>query len=482
MILSLAPKHTGTLTIPALNVDGVLTPAGQLIVTEQAAVPAGTTDLVFVETEVDKKSIYVQSQLIFTLRIYQSINLDNSSISELKIDDSFIEQLSQTSNQRTIGGRPYLVHDIKYAIFPQKSGELKIPSLTFTGNQSSGRRSLFDQPTQGRRIRRQTDALTITVKPIPNQFSGNNWLPASELTISESWSTEPEKLNVGESTTRTLTIKGKGLLAAQLPPNLAPSLTGAKFYPDQPQLENEKNELGVSSQRIDSSAIIMTQAGDYTLPETRIPWWDTNTNTQRWLTLPAKQFSVAASSEQRTNTQSPVQITDLTSNTVATEQNSPQAITVERLNPWWWWAITLITALGWLITTVLLVQQKRSAAATPQPKQTQLNQGEKTLFNAVQKNCADSDGSSQHADQRQAIIAWARCYFEQPELSTVQELCATLDDEALSKQLKVLDAALYSTETGKWDSQGFFEALKQYRKTHQQGGKKQQNALPGLYQ
>ena len=346
LILSLAPKHTGTLTIPALNVDGVLTPAGQLIVTEQAAVPAGTTDLVFVEAEVDKKSIYVQSQLIFTLRIYQSINLDNSSISELKIDDSFIEQLSQTSNQRTIGGRPYLVHDIKYAIFPQKSGELKIPSLTFTGNQSSGRRSLFDQPTQGRRIRRQTDALTITVKPIPNQFSGDNWLPASELTISESWSIEPEKLKVGESTTRTLTIKGKGLLAAQLPPNLAPSLTGAKFYPDQPQLENEKNELGVSSQRIDSSAIIMTQAGDYTLPETRIPWWDTTTNTQRWLTLPARQFSVAASSEQKVDTQNPVQISDITSNTVATEQNSPQAITVERLNPSWWWAITLITSAG----------------------------------------------------------------------------------------------------------------------------------------
>jgi hypothetical protein len=368
LILTLAPKNTGVLTIPPLSLDGTKTAPANIIVLNVTPMPTGNLEPVFLELATDKDSVYVQSQLILTIKIFDSINLDKPNISELKLENAFLEELSQTSGQRRIQNMPYLVHEIKYAIFPQKSGALHIPALTFSGTQLNRRRSLFDLSNQGKTIRKRTEATTFNIKPIPIQFSGQNWLPADELSITESWSKDPAALTLGESTTRTLTIHAKGLLAAQLPPLLPPIIEWAKFYPDQPKLENNESGLGISSQRIDSSAMVLTKAGEYRVPEIKVAWWDTKSNTQRWATIPARSIIIENSAANSALNSAPLTITPNTltpADRITADSSLPKLLiktdTRNILDPWKLATIASVTA--WLITLLLLASKKKRPAA-----------------------------------------------------------------------------------------------------------------------
>ncbi|HBM84533.1 MAG TPA: protein BatD, partial [Halieaceae bacterium] len=86
--------------------------------------------------------------------------LDSRSVSELQLDNAYVQPLEQNSFQRTQDGRPWLVHEVRYAIFPEQSGTLTIPPQVFTGRESSGRRSVFDFGSGGRQLQRRTEPLT----------------------------------------------------------------------------------------------------------------------------------------------------------------------------------------------------------------------------------------------------------------------------------------------------------------------------------
>ena len=128
-IITLAPKRKGRLTIPAINIDGEKTEPISVIVQASPPVSADLLKPVYLESEVDQNNVYVQQQIIFTLRIFQSIQLDNMNISEPEFDDALMEKLGQTSYQRKIQNTPYRVHELNYAIFPQKTGTITILSL-----------------------------------------------------------------------------------------------------------------------------------------------------------------------------------------------------------------------------------------------------------------------------------------------------------------------------------------------------------------
>ena len=188
VILEITPRRTGTLRIPVLRAGGAQT--NYLIVSVGLAADGLSADqTVSFEAELDKGSVYVQGQVLLTLRIMQSINLDSRSVTDLQLDNGFVKQLEQKSFQRTIDGRPWLVHEIRYAIFPEESGTLEIPAQTFSAREGTQRRGFG---SNGRQLRRSTEPLSLKVLPRPANFPGATWLPAAKVEIHENWSTPPE--------------------------------------------------------------------------------------------------------------------------------------------------------------------------------------------------------------------------------------------------------------------------------------------------
>jgi hypothetical protein len=133
---------------------------------------------------------------------------------------------------------------------------------------------------------------------VPVGFPGEVWLPARSLSLEENWSIDPASLNVGDSTTRTLTLNARGLQGSQLPP--LSSVQGSlnipelRFYPDQESIDQSELADGLQGRRVQSEALVARSDGAWTLPEIRVPWWNTNTDTLEFAVLPAREVKVAA--------------------------------------------------------------------------------------------------------------------------------------------------------------------------------------------
>ncbi|MCR9104894.1 MAG: BatD family protein [Gammaproteobacteria bacterium] len=468
--IDLAPRVEGSLQIPSLNVDGTFTRPITLRVTPAADMGSADQPLVF-EAEVDKQAVYVQGQLLLTVRIKQAINLDNRTISELELDNAFVKPLEQVSFQRTINGRNWLVHEIRYAIFPEQSGVLEIPSQVFTAREVVARRSLFDLGGTGARLRRATDPIRIDVLARPRHFPASTWLPASSLTIEEEWSTPPEQLKVGESATRTIRLRGEGLQGAQLPPTLFTPGDGVKYYPDQPQIDELENASGLVGVREDSAALVPTRAGLLVLPEIRLPWWDTANNRVRYATLPERTIDVGAGSLNLppvlpTNETAPV-----AARAPGTSQTATQAISAGTSG--WWQLSTVAALLGWLATVAFFLYGRRGTTATS--SSTPDDPNETACFNALLSACKNNDPLA----ARNALRAWLLC--AQPAQAASNNRPPTLDlelqDETLRSLCAELDASVFGKQPTPWSGAALAQALGAYRSRQKKNRKAGANTL-----
>lgn len=454
LIVTLAPRREGSLTIPALRSGKNTTRPISLLV---AAAPAANTsgqEVIFT-AEVDSKSVYVQSQILLTLRIQQAIELDGRSISELELDNAFVKALEQKTFQRRSDGRNWLVHEVRYAIFPEQSGTLQIPEQVFSGRLREGRRSFFNSGG-GRQMQRKTDALSIEVLPRPQQFNTGDWLAARQVKVEERWSTPPEQLRAGESATRTIQIVGEGVQGAQLPPILLEPIDGLKFYPDQAEITEQEVSSGLLGVRRDSTAVVPTRAGTWSLPEMRIPWWDTQTDQLRYAVLPGRSITVAAA--------------DPSTTTPPTELANPAIAATSTLgqgnsNVLLWQALTAFSVSGWILTAVYFWRRK-SRQPTQEPA-AQENVSERRSFKNLQEQCTKEDPIA----ARSAMIAWASALLDAP-LASTQQVADHFNDEALTQALQALDSCLYGSslgsdsETKKWRGDTLLKCCTALRDKH----------------
>ena len=336
LTLDLLPVRDGILSIPSLSTGGNRTTPIAITVNPQV-VSAGGDDSVRFDIDIDKRDVYIQEQLILTVTIEQAINLDGAEVTQLAIDGAIVEELTRRNFQRQINGRLWRVTQLRYAIYPQQRGMLEVPSLSLTAREVLPGRSLLGARL-GKRFKLSKDAIQVNVKPVPENFPGDVWLPAVSLELRQSWSKAPESMEVGDSTTRTLTLAGEGLLSSQLPSMTSMSdnsqSAGIRVYPDQESSDQIERTDGFLGQRTRSEALVATGGGSWTLPEVSVPWWNTETDTLQFATLPSTTISVGTPVIE---TPGALDVTQVSAQPTA--------------SPYW---LTALAASGWLLATVLL--------------------------------------------------------------------------------------------------------------------------------
>ncbi len=460
----LLPRRMGELTIPPLSVDGQRTREIRIQVGDSPPL-ADSSQEVFVESEVDTDEVYVQSQLLHTFRIYEAIDLSDRGRSELKLEDAVVEPLESNTFQRTINGRPYRVFEVRHAIFPQKSGKLVIPPMDFNGRKSMGRRSFLSLGA-GEVLRRRSKPITVNVKPVPAAWPDAPWVPARNLRIDESWSALPDELAVGDSVTRTLTLVAEGIDSSQLPQLPQADIEGMKAYPDQPRSENRAGNKGITGIGINSTALLITNPGEFTLPAVKVPWWDTTSNSLRYAELPARTLAVAA----------PVgAVPPTTADPAALPMpaNAP-ASTTPQTSLWMW--TTLAALLGWLGTTVWLSWRLR-APRVARSEDAVAQEREAALF----KHCLAACNADQAGAARSAIQIWAQRAFDQPRLPSLAQIAQRLDSAELSAALEALERSLYAVDGSTWRGDELAKALKACRKKARRNDRGRPEPLPPLY-
>jgi hypothetical protein len=436
-IVTLQPRQRGIVVIPPLTLSGVKSQPITVHVSEvtSSASSAQSLEPVFIDASVDQETVYVQAQLIFTLRIFHSVPLyDDSNLATLAIGSARVEPLGEARTyEQVIGGVRHGVIELRYAIFPQESGNLTIPSLAFsaTAVEEGNTQDLSPfGPKSGRVVRVESSEIPITVKPKPAGYPADApWLPARQVVVTEAWNPQPDEAKQGAVLTRHFLLKAEGLSSAQLPPLPQTSIEGLRRYPDQAKLANEIRDLGLIGSREEREAIVPTRSGSFSLPAVEVVWWNTQADRLERTRIPAHDLSVAADPTLSAQTPPTPFIGEAPKN--------------DHLWPWQLaCAILLLTTLlgfrlWWRARQLPAVI--RIAPAGPSPR---------TLLDDMRRACEANDPQA----TRQALDTWAR---QQPE--TLAEMAARF--EPLSAALDTLNGALYSEGGQQWQGETLWQAF-----------------------
>ena len=412
------------------------------------------TSPVFMLAEVNSEDVYVQQEIVFTLQILYRVQLyDDSRLTPLAIDNAIVKQLGETRKFETVvENTRYRVFELVYSIHPQEVGELEIPSLTFNGVAVDGRDpfagSFFSNG--GKPIVSRSPRIYIDVKPRPDNFKGNSWLPARNLVIGENWSNSPDKLEVGDAVTRTITIEADGLSSVQLPPVTLVKPEGMNSYPDKSSTNDEETVSGVRGSRTDAIAMIPTRAGNIKLPAIRYTWFDTENQQTRVAEIPERTLNVAPSSSATALAQSvaPAPIEQNTSSDNSLDCNIPEMIHEESDHSHWrWYLITIVLLLLWLGTAGFWwytrnnpVQKSTKNPEKSSPATDTSSLSENKAFMRLEVAC--SKGNPQQI--RDSLKGWCLALLSDKHFSTMAECLEHLDSEPLKQLCQQLDRYLYS--------------------------------------
>lgn len=491
--ISLRPRSTGALTIPAFRIGNEVTMPITVTVSDGIQNQVSSEDF-FLTSTVSKESIYVQEQLLYTVKIYFSVPFDQGAqLGAPAVENSVVQQLgNDISTQEVIDGLRYNVIERRFVLFPQSSGNMEISPITFTatvGRRRSG--SIFSgQMTGGRAINLSSDAHLISVQGKPDIYPTDaTWLPSSNLELEENWSGSLQGIETGEAITRNLRIRADGLSSSLLPDIQFSETETLKFYPDQANREDLANQNGVTGIRSQGTAIVATEGGNFVLPQLEIPWWNTITDSLEYARLPEHNLSVLPRSMPATG-QLPVQFEDDTGQV----QSNPLVTTQENTQNFWVLATSLF-AIAWLYSTFMWYRSKLTlkqfatgllTPATFSNKQLAENEDVKSLdvdkaFKDFQQSCKENNLSN----IRQSLLIWARLHFSDKQIITLEGLNNYIEKTELKELLDELEKSLYSTnaDANNFQSKNLFQEIK---RLHKLGYTTKQNktehyALPPLY-
>jgi len=248
----LSPKREGTFPIrPATMVyNGKRYESNELNITvvktaatpdqnapDQSVTDDGKTDDLFLTTEVDKKTAYVDQQVTLSVKLYRAINiLSTPDYTPPSTPDFWTNDIPpQRQYYQIINGRKYFIVEERRALFPTKPGELSISParVTVTVPDRSRRRSrdpfsLFDGIfEQGKEVELRSKPLTVKVNPLPlegktDRFSGGvgNYKISADV--------DKTDVVVNEAITLTVKISGQGNVKSIPEPTL-PDIDGFRI-------------------------------------------------------------------------------------------------------------------------------------------------------------------------------------------------------------------------------------------------------------
>jgi len=466
-IVSLMPRKVGKVDIPAFTLSGQSSqPLTISVIAARQPQSAQQGAEVFLQVEAKPKQVYVQQQIVYTVQLYRSVDLASGShLSEPQLSDgdAIVKRLGQDSEFRTtVNGVQYAVIERKYAIFPQKSGQLSIDPVVFNGEIIDAQRgqrfmlSPFNPSVRHKRVR--SEAVKLDIKAMPVGTTAATWLPAVKLELQEEWSKTPPKFTVGEPVTRTVAILADGLTAAQLPDLSMTLPDGIKSYPDQPSLKDTVDSSGITGLRQQKIALIPTRPGTFVLPEIKLPWWNTQTGKLEIATLPQRRIDVEGTAQMPTQSASPTPMpTTGQAGPSATAADAGQHVanTAAVADAGWWPMVALGLGCAWIVTLLAWwYQRRRSGQGDSQAVAININSQLAQFEQDVKKACQVNDAAA----ARTALLNWAAMRWPATaptSLTAMAKHCPA----ALAEALVMLDRALYADDGGTWHGDGLWQVF-----------------------
>jgi hypothetical protein len=450
----------------------------------------------FITSEIDTDAAYVQQQVILKVSVFRRKQWANASLSEPNFEgvEMRVQPLGkETTYDTTIKGKTYQVTELRYALFPQQSGELSIAPFRVTAKFPAGvkkQRSpygglggdpFFDNLFSRQSYEQKTAVskpIQLKIKPIPGSFTGKHWLPAKDIQLQDTWSGDVSQLKVGEPVTRTLAIIGDGVGTGQLPDITMTESDSLKNYPDQPVTDEQSSVKGLLSTRTQKFAVIPSQPGKHAIPSIEIPWWNTTLDKMQLAKIPAGHLTasgVALTPATPVHT-SPAVVNDPEDET---SMDNPLAdampVGEAGINNLLLAIIGVLTTL-WLVTLYAFIRNKRSPATNHKTKSVEGKTSQKAALKQLQIACQKNQSKA----VRDALTQWGKTRWPQDPPNNLEDIALRLPAEA-ARNVHHLSNSLYGQGKDDWDAQAIWLAVKDLPASLSQDGYKDDDSLEPLY-
>ena len=253
----------------------------------------------FIKVSASKKRVHEQEPILLTYKVYTQVELTQleGKMPDLKGFHTQEVPLPQqkTFHTETVNGRPYkCVTWSQYVMYPQMTGSLEIPSITFKGIVVQQNRNVdpmeafFNGGSGYVEVKKDIKApgITLQVDPLPQRpanFSGG----VGKFNISASL--DKKEVKAGEPITLRVVVGGIGNLKLLK----QPVVNFPKDFDKYDAKVTDKTRLtanGVEGNMVYDFLAVPRNQGSYTIPSVELTYYDTGKNAYK--TIKTQPFKV----------------------------------------------------------------------------------------------------------------------------------------------------------------------------------------------
>ncbi len=262
----------------------------------------GSKDL-FIAVTASKKRVYEQEAVLLTYKLYTLVNVSELMGKMPELDGFHVQEINRQKQPELkmehYNGKNYgTVVWSQYVVFPQQTGELKIPEIKYEATVIQQNRSadpfdiFFGGGSMMQEVKKTVMAPAVTLHvdalptPKPSNFSG----AVGKFSLSSSLT--PQALKSNDATTLRLTVSGTGNMKLMNAPEVAWPKDFERYDPK----TEEKTKIGPNGSTgevlFDYIAVPRHQ-GKYELPPVEFCYFDPDARAYKTLTSEGYTIDVA---------------------------------------------------------------------------------------------------------------------------------------------------------------------------------------------
>ena len=255
----------------------------------------------FMTATASRTNVHEQEAILLTYKIYTLVDLTQLDGKLPTLDGFQIQEIplprTKEFSLEQYNGRNYrTVTWSQYLLFPQKSGKLTIPSITYEGVVITRNRNLdpieafFNGQSGYTEVKRKitTPTLTINVTPLPNKpdgFSG----AVGQFSLSSSISTQ--EVDANEAVTLKISVKGNGNMKLISTPDV-PFPKDFETYDAKVNDNFQLTRSGLAGTKDFEYLFVPRHAGTYEIPASEFIYFDTESRSYKTLKTEAYTLKV----------------------------------------------------------------------------------------------------------------------------------------------------------------------------------------------
>ena len=255
----------------------------------------------FMTATASRTSVHEQEAILLTYKIYTLVDLTQldgklPTLDGFQIQEIPLPRTKEFSIEQYNGRNYRTVTWSQYLLFPQKSGKLTIPSITYEGVVITRNRNLdpieafFNGQSGYTEVKRKitTPTLTINVSPLPNKPEGLSGA-VGKFSVSSSISTK--EVDANEAVTLKISVQGSGNMKLIS----TPEVQFPKDFETYDAKVNDNFQLtrsGLSGSKDFEYLFVPRHPGTYEIPASEFIYFDTESRSYKTIKTEAYTLKV----------------------------------------------------------------------------------------------------------------------------------------------------------------------------------------------